>query len=647
VDGFQFFSYGSWEDNAFYEQAGSTFFQNKTKIRAAKFLYDAVPPAPGLTMQKQDSLHYRLQLTPPAGVDQDQWYVIYRLAEGASAQPELVHIHFGRSVFEWMDSFSGTQDYNKRYSYYATLCDRFWNESAHSVALVSDPIPSFAPQVSSSLPVSGDTITTKSPVKLTFSKTMNPLNFQNNIAFQPPVTIGSVLWSADQRTCTITPAYGFNYNVSYMLQLSPAVKDVNGVGLDGNGDGKPGDGYKLNFMIESRDMTGPQLLSMYPAAESAVAPDEILSLVFDEPLAAASVTDNTVQLSKAGQIIPIAYNMTRVGLKNVLSVQPKSALEVNSAYTLDLSTGATDTLGNRLAAPVQLAFRTGAAQVKEVRYIDQFTSVGSWKAPSYSGSTVGLIAANSSFALVTETFLPNVAANRRNAAALTYAWDPAASSFLLREYMDVASAAAAVKFDSTYTLQCYVFGDASATLFRFAVDDGTTGHEVSQWIRVDWYGWRLVEWRLGNPASFGTWIGDGHFSSSQLNIDSIQLTRGEGSAWNGKIYFDDLRVVKKTTAATVVQESASSIATNFELQQNYPNPFNSETKISFALPESQVIELAVYDLLGRQIALLAAGSWPAGSHAVRWDASNVPTGVYVYQLRTSQQTLTRRMMVMR
>ena len=394
-------------------------------------------------------------------------------------------------------------------------------------------------------------------------------------------------------------------------------------------------------------MSGPQVLSIYPAAEAVISPEEVLSLVFDEPLATASVNDNSVLLSKNGQSVPVAYNLTRSSQQCILSIQPKSPLDVNSVYSLDCAVGVTDTLGNALPAPVQLSFRTGAAQVKDVRYIDQFTSVASWKPPSYSGSTVGLIAANSSIALSTEAFLPNVAQSRRNAAALTYAWDPTAATFLLRETWTSLPPVLRSEFDGAHTLQCYVFGDASATLFRFAVDDGTTGHEVSQWIRVDWYGWRLVEWRLGNPALFGSWIGDGQFSSNQLNMDSIQLTRSEGSAWSGKIYFDDLRAVKKSTSVTAVTESEAASVRTFTLQQNYPNPFNSATMIRFSLPEAQVIELAVYDLLGRQVALLADGSWPAGAHAVSWDAAQVPTGVYMYQLRTSQQTFTRRMLVMR
>ncbi len=648
VDGYQFFSYGSWEDNDFFDKAATTFFANKTKIRAAKFLHDAVPPAPALAMQKMDSLQYQLQVGPPAGLAGDQWFLIYRLAENADAsQAELVHTRFGRSDFTWTDRFTGTQDYNKRYTYYATLCDRYWNESIPSPAVSGDPIPSFAPTVLATDPAVGDTVTAKSPIRLTFSKTMDPASFQNALAFQPPVTIGSLLWSPDQRTCTITPAYGFNYGMAYTLQLAAVVRDVNGVQLDGNGDGRAGDGYKLNFVVESRDTRGPNLLASYPAADAVIAPEELLSFVFNEPLAASSLNDNSVLLSRDGQKTAIAYNLTRVGDKTVLSVQPKSPLQANSVYKMELLAAVTDTLGNPLAAPVQLTFRTSTVQVKEVRTIDQFTSVASWKAPSYSGSTEGIVAVNSSFAIAKEAYLPNVIPGWRNAAALAYEWDPAKSTFLLREYMDVNSAAAAIKFDSTYTLQCYLFGDASATLFRFALDDGTSGHEVSQWIRVDWYGWRLVEWKLSDPASFGTWLGDGHFSSSQLNIDSFQLTRDDGSAWSGKLYFDDLRAVRKSVVTTGIAASSIARVAEFALEQNYPNPFNAETIVPFSLPQAQVIELAVYDLLGRRVALLAEGLWPAGSHRLRWDASQAPSGIYVCRLHSAQQTRKLRMMVVR
>jgi len=70
----------------------------------------------------------------------------------------------------------------------------------------------------------------------------------------------------------------------------------------------------------------------------------------------------------------------------------------------------------------------------------------------------------------------------------------------------------------------------------------------------------------------------------------------------------------------------------YELRQNYPNPFNPETKIQFRILNPQVTMLKVYDLLGREVAVLVDEVKEAGSHVVTWDASGLASGVYVYRL---------------
>ncbi len=70
---------------------------------------------------------------------------------------------------------------------------------------------------------------------------------------------------------------------------------------------------------------------------------------------------------------------------------------------------------------------------------------------------------------------------------------------------------------------------------------------------------------------------------------------------------------------------------HFELSQNYPNPFNPFTKIVYHLPKSSLVQFKVYDLLGREIASLVNEQKPAGSYEVNFDASDIPSGVYIYQ----------------
>ncbi|MFA5832453.1 MAG: T9SS type A sorting domain-containing protein [Bacteroidota bacterium] len=70
----------------------------------------------------------------------------------------------------------------------------------------------------------------------------------------------------------------------------------------------------------------------------------------------------------------------------------------------------------------------------------------------------------------------------------------------------------------------------------------------------------------------------------------------------------------------------------FELYQNYPNPFNPSTTISFLLPTAGDVSLKVFDVVGREVVTLFDEVKVAGFHQQVWDATNVATGVYIYQL---------------
>jgi hypothetical protein len=113
-----------------------------------------------------------------------------------------------------------------------------------------------------------------------------------------------------------------------------------------------------------------------------------------------------------------------------------------------------------------------------------------------------------------------------------------------------------------------------------------------------------------------------------------------------------------TTAAataprfTLIIDPASSTSTKddgrgtmdeFALSQNYPNPFNPSTQIRFTLQSSDVTRLTVYDVLGREVAVLVNGTLAAGAHSVTFDASNLTSGVYMYKLEAGGMTMTKRM----
>lgn len=81
------------------------------------------------------------------------------------------------------------------------------------------------------------------------------------------------------------------------------------------------------------------------------------------------------------------------------------------------------------------------------------------------------------------------------------------------------------------------------------------------------------------------------------------------------------------------------------LAQNYPNPFNPSTTISFEVPEASAVTLGVFDVLGREVALLVEGRMGPGAHTVRFDADGLASGVYFYRLKVGDRTLTRQMLL--
>ena len=101
---------------------------------------------------------------------------------------------------------------------------------------------------------------------------------------------------------------------------------------------------------------------------------------------------------------------------------------------------------------------------------------------------------------------------------------------------------------------------------------------------------------------------------------------------------------------TGVASEPTQVPSQFGLQQNYPNPFNPSTTIEFSLSKSTDIKLGVYNMLGQQVSILAAGTTSAGAHKVTWDGldasgNQVNSGVYFYKLQADGQTFTKKMLM--
>ncbi|MCR9131443.1 MAG: alpha/beta hydrolase-fold protein [bacterium] len=98
-----------------------------------------------------------------------------------------------------------------------------------------------------------------------------------------------------------------------------------------------------------------------------------------------------------------------------------------------------------------------------------------------------------------------------------------------------------------------------------------------------------------------------------------------------------------TNTALPITESPHMI----ELSQNYPNPFNPTTTISFTLSEADEIELRVFNVLGKEVSVVASGRFAEGTHNITFDGMGLSSGVYYYILSTSQGNSARKMLLLK
>jgi hypothetical protein len=123
---------------------------------------------------------------------------------------------------------------------------------------------------------------------------------------------------------------------------------------------------------------------------------------------------------------------------------------------------------------------------------------------------------------------------------------------------------------------------------------------------------------------------------SIVEVDSVKYIMFDAVPNGGPV-----SILKRNV--TGVGASYSSLPASFVLSQNYPNPFNPTTVIEYQIPKSSQVVLNVYDILGRKVATLVDGRQSAGYYSVAFNAANLPSGVYFYELSAGGKTYSKKM----
>lgn len=203
------------------------------------------------------------------------------------------------------------------------------------------------------------------------------------------------------------------------------------------------------------------------------------------------------------------------------------------------------------------------------------------------------------------------------------------------------------------TLGIDQFGEFNFTVFNNSLKNVVKSFRVGLYIKAPQGDWTLAD---------GQTLNINGLDSSQIISGVFHWKPQENGLHHVKIVADDLNQLDElstfdnTTPASAEGElvyvplvlsdqSIFDLSSISRLNQNYPNPFDYSTTISFNLPQPSYLTLAVYDMFGRQIAVLASGNFPAGQFKTDWDAIHFPSGVYLYRLKTDKFIETKRLII--
>jgi hypothetical protein len=158
------------------------------------------------------------------------------------------------------------------------------------------------------------------------------------------------------------------------------------------------------------------------------------------------------------------------------------------------------------------------------------------------------------------------------------------------------------------------------------------------------YAWLSVPDKSGVTFENETGAIGLNFDTEGMVAGTYQTVMKVGTNDPNKPVFEvPITLTVKDAVSNETEERPNQIA----LQQNYPNPFNPSTTISYTLQKAQQVQLEVFNIQGRKVATLQHGKMSAGSHHLRFDASKLASGIYIYRLKTAEQSLTRQMVLIK
>ncbi len=470
------------------------------------------------------------------------------------------------------------------------------------------------PNITESIPANSTTgYSNAGNIEIQFDIRMDEAITASAFSITPSVA-GSISWEDNQKRLVFNPTKNLTPGENYQVKITSSAKTIFGKNLLAD--------YNIQFTTRSK----LSLLTGYPLdGASNISRSVNIRLQFDEAINTGTLGGNISFKDSDGKFVNLVVDFYAYS-KGLISFVPASDLDLGKSYIITVGENIGDVEGVTFQENLEITFTVETDEFPNGTIVDDFETTGNWKTPQSSGS-IGL-SESSIFETVNSEKHQGSFSGK-----LKYTFTESGGVYKIMRVNPVLVGSNAesmfglwIKGELSNNIIEYWFRDSGNTLHSFEVDT------------LNFTGWKMQLVKLGDVAT-----GD-------LRFEGVGIKHIASADTSGTIYIDDAQY----DFTTPVINEVDNLPSKYLLSQNYPNPFNPTTTIKYSIPVGthrgelpQHVVIKVYDILGREVAILVNKNQKAGNYEAVFNALNLTSGIYFYRLTAGDFSKTMKLILIK
>jgi len=449
-------------------------------------------------------------------------------------------------------------------------------------------------------------------IEVLFDIQMDNASTQSAFSITPAVA-GSFSWADNSKRLIFNPTSNLVAGQQYQVSISNLAKTIFDKNLL----------FGYNFQFTTRSKLN--LISNYPQNGSKnISRSVEVRFQFDNAINSGTLGGNITFTDSDGKAVSPSVDFSAYA-KGMISFTPVSKLTVGKSYIVKIGENIGDVEGVKLQENLEVVFTVEETEYNNGEVIDDFETAGNWQTPQNSGSTE--IDETTSFEISSSKKF-----NGSFSGKMNYVFNGDEGYYKISRVNPVA-----VGSNNESMFGLWIYGELSGNILEFWFKDSENNLYSKEIDTLNFTGWKMKDIKLSD------------LSTNNLAFEGIGIKQISSASTSGTIYIDDAQY----DFATPVENVVNNIPTEYSLKQNYPNPFNPSTVISYSIPRSTEFNsalqttLKIYDILGSEVATLVNQIQSAGNYTIRFDASNLTSGIYFYRLQSGSFVESKKMMLIK